>query len=463
MVHSQAKEKAIESSLKKLSKQVVVSATFILVVIGFVEVTSRFSATDTEARSFNQPGTKTPLAVASLAVPKAPKQNAAQTPTIQPVEQVQLPSCDKNAVSLYNSYSLIFQRLPNSESGNYWLDQLSNGTPVTNLVDSLLTSSEAVGKYGETNDISLLAEIYKNKVGQPPTGNHLETWQQQLAAGQTKGQIIVDLANHQTIDFNREYVLPQSFCDFVSSHGGGTQVAPGVVLQQQGREHVTFIDLSKVAKALTSPQGSGLQTTHSFANNNGLTVAINANWYRANGALDGFAVSNGKVYGGNRNPDTGKSGDHDYTALFGLTAEFEPRINWHGETYDAPPADVENAISGHPSLTHKGLLSSDYGFALGPDSRDVYTLVTKHAHSAIGVSEDNKVLIMASVDGRSGGGVGYTALELAQMMQRVGAYESVMLDGSGSTSLVIKGTEVTSSSDRSVLVNFGVQTGTWFE
>jgi len=247
------------------------------------------------------------------------------------------------------------------------------------------------------------------------------------------------------------------YCEFVKNKGGGESVAPGVIYQNNGIEHIVFVNLNNVDKTLATSKETGFQSTSDFANKNDLTVAINGNWFSSNQTIDGFVVSNGNVYGGNMNQETGQSGDHDYTAMFGFTPSNKIITAWHGEEFSQPPAEIYNAVSGHPSLTHKGKLSSEFGFKLGSDSEDVYTLVTPNAHSAIGVSRGKGVLIFAAVDGKKG--TGYSALQVAQMMQRVGAYESVMLDGSGSTSLVINGKEVTSSNDgRLVLANIGIRT-----
>ena len=162
----------------------------------------------------------------------------------------------------------------------------------------------------------------------------------------------------------KDSVEVSDFCGFVESHGGGEQVAPGIVYQQRGIERITFIDRTKITKTLATSEGTGVERTPNFARRNDLDVAINTNWALPNGDIDGFVVSNGRVYGGDRNRDTGQSFDHDWTALFGFTEDKEIDLRWHGETYDAPPANIETAVSGHPSLTHKGQLATDFGLNL---------------------------------------------------------------------------------------------------
>ncbi len=66
------------------------------------------------------------------------------------------------------------------------------------------------------------------------------------------------------------------------------------------------------------------------------------------------------------------------------------------------------------------------------DDRDL------HPRTAIGITEDRTGLILLVVDGRVPFSRGYTMVELAALMEQLGAYEALNLDGGGSSTMVAR-------------------------
>ena len=103
-------------------------------------------------------------------------------------------------------------------------------------------------------------------------------------------------------------------------------------------------------------------------------------------------------------------------------------------------SDVPYAISGGPYLMRQGQLyvdSSAQHFLskafLGPAPR-----------TAVGVTADNR-LLMVTVDGRQKSvSVGVTLYEMAKLMQSLGAVDAMNFDGGSSTQMVVKGKLVNS-------------------
>jgi exopolysaccharide biosynthesis protein len=60
-----------------------------------------------------------------------------------------------------------------------------------------------------------------------------------------------------------------------------------------------------------------------------------------------------------------------------------------------------------------------------------------HPRSAIGITDDNKLLLVA-VDGRSESGSGMSLFSLTTLLQTLGARDAMNLDGGGSTTLYVK-------------------------
>jgi exopolysaccharide biosynthesis protein len=58
-----------------------------------------------------------------------------------------------------------------------------------------------------------------------------------------------------------------------------------------------------------------------------------------------------------------------------------------------------------------------------------------HPRTAVGVDRDRKALIILVVEGRQSFSRGYTMVELARTLKRLGAEDALNLDGGGSTTL----------------------------
>lgn len=105
-------------------------------------------------------------------------------------------------------------------------------------------------------------------------------------------------------------------------------------------------------------------------------------------------------------------------------------------------SQVEEAVGGGPWLVKNGQITIDTldeGFEKSFSS-------TKHPRTAIGVTADNK-LLMVTIDGRQGISRGIALPDLAEWMKSLGAVNAINLDGGGSTTMSIKGLVVNSPSD----------------
>jgi hypothetical protein len=185
------------------------------------------------------------------------------------------------------------------------------------------------------------------------------------------------------------------------------------------RVNVAYVHLSATRGMRVSPADRGRRTVGSWANQIGADVAINGNWYAP---WDGPAVSNGQVYAGD---------DHSYTSLFGVTESGDWIIEHHREVNDTVDPRIVEGVSGHPTLVFRGERTTDFG--TDP------TFLQRHPRTAIGVDATGDVLILVTVDGRQVGARGMTGAETAQLLERLGAYDAVMLDGGGSTTMWIAG------------------------
>jgi hypothetical protein len=178
-----------------------------------------------------------------------------------------------------------------------------------------------------------------------------------------------------------------------------------------------------------SPGGSvetQSQTTAQFLQSTGAQVAINANTFNtccsttapANETLNGLAVSNGQLV----------SPDAAGTADLLLTANNQASMVAGGT---ANLSGVANAIAGFGYVVQNGVnvASGASGANTASDPRML-----------VGLSQNDQYLYLVAIDSGSSDGNGVTGAEEANVMLALGVYNGINLDGGGSTSMVVQGT-----------------------
>ncbi|MEV8028025.1 phosphodiester glycosidase family protein [Cellulosimicrobium funkei] len=177
------------------------------------------------------------------------------------------------------------------------------------------------------------------------------------------------------------------------------------------------------------------ETTSDIATDNGAVLAVNGDYY---GFRDtGIVVRNGVVY-------------RDEGAREGLALYRDGHVEVYDETTtDAQSlvdAGVWNTLSFGPALVEDGEVVA------GIDDVEVDTNVGNHSiqgeqpRTAIGVVDENH-LVLVVVDGRQEGySRGATTTELARILQDLGATTAYNIDGGGSSTLWFDGEVVNSPS-----------------
>jgi hypothetical protein len=100
-------------------------------------------------------------------------------------------------------------------------------------------------------------------------------------------------------------------------------------------------------------------------------------------------------------------------------------------SFSPPPGELYNVVSGLHNLVRDGV------YALTSQDSYVHDL---HPRTAVGLTEDERTLILVIVDGRQPNySEGVSLPELAQILIDAGAYSGINLDGGGSSALVMEG------------------------
>lgn len=192
-------------------------------------------------------------------------------------------------------------------------------------------------------------------------------------------------------------------------------------------------------------------TTPTFARNVGALVAINGDWSDGRTPV-GIAVSDGTRWHGHI-PDNRLGGRWGF---FGCT------IDKRCEIGNAPPLDTDATLANPtaaPLRFYEAIGANGVVLISNGAPRTGCYDTARNPRSAIGYSEDRNTLWLVVVDGRRTGAAGMTCDETRALMANLGCYEAAMLDGGGSSTLVVDGSVRNTPSDgtpRTVANHFAV-------
>ncbi|MFG6114165.1 phosphodiester glycosidase family protein [Halobacillus sp. MO56] len=132
----------------------------------------------------------------------------------------------------------------------------------------------------------------------------------------------------------------------------------------------------------------------------------------------------------------------------GAKLDVEESLLVDGE--ESTDAAINSIVNGGPRLIENGELTipaADEGFYWS--SNFLYNFAIKrHPRTLAGIKENGNLLFV-TVDGRADNSIGVNFLESAELMQSLGAFEAMNLDGGGSTTMAIGNELVNQPSDAS--------------
>jgi hypothetical protein len=190
--------------------------------------------------------------------------------------------------------------------------------------------------------------------------------------------------------------------------------------------HVVEIDLSRPEFQLrtTRPDERG-QTVSNFAQNIGALVAINGDFFEYGSYQPwGLAAGQGQHWAG--------TADEPSWLFLACDALKHCTIDQDGRAAGMDP-NWTSVVGGAGAP----LLVNGAAVARG----DPPHAIERHPRSAVGLTDDHKMILVAA-EGRRGDAIGMTYDEMSTILAEMRATTGMMLDGGGSTSLVINGHRV---------------------
>ena len=92
--------------------------------------------------------------------------------------------------SVARLYLGTFDRMPDQAGLNYWVEALRAGASLADIGNAFVTSEEFLNLYGSLDGAGFLAPLYNNILNREADLPGLQYWQNQLAAGVSKGQVL---------------------------------------------------------------------------------------------------------------------------------------------------------------------------------------------------------------------------------------------------------------------------------
>lgn len=174
--------------------------------------------------------------------------------------------------------------------------------------------------------------------------------------------------------------------------------------------------------------GHRWQRTSTWARREGADIAINGNYYDLTRFRSGcgLAMSGGRRWRSTYDDRRLNCFESVGFGEGGLASVFTSRgLRKAGEI----PAWMSVVVSGSPALVRDGAL---VGY------RHPRHALYRNPRTAIGLSQDQRTLLLLVVDGREGSAQGMTCREAAAALREHGAWNAINLDGGGSSALFIE-------------------------
>ncbi|OQA13249.1 MAG: hypothetical protein BWY64_03710 [bacterium ADurb.Bin363] len=208
-------------------------------------------------------------------------------------------------------------------------------------------------------------------------------------------------------------------------------VTVNIVIVDLTKENITF-------KAIQAKDNNkSRETTSSMALRTGSIIAVNGGYYNISGGPLGVVVINGKIESTEvkkRPPRSVLGIKYDKKILVDRVKVQNDRLislsgrDWSGVIY---------AIGAGPTLISNGNVNiTAKEEELGPGGNDV---TRRAGHTAIGITEDNKLVFLTVDDRQEPESLGMSLKEIADYLLKLGVKEAINMDGGDSTTMVIQG------------------------
>ena len=91
-------------------------------------------------------------------------------------------------------YQAAFNRTPDAAGLGFHINAMDTGTPLAQVAQNFIASAEFAATYGALNNDQFITQLYANVLHRAPEPAGLAYYQQQMAAGETRAQVLRDFS-----------------------------------------------------------------------------------------------------------------------------------------------------------------------------------------------------------------------------------------------------------------------------
>jgi len=99
---------------------------------------------------------------------------------------------NEDQASAMRLYLALFDRTPDVGGAEYWLGQVDQGVPLTDIANAFLNSTELQSN-GELSDDAFVDLLYQNALGRSPDDAGKAFWLEQLQSGVSRAEVALDI------------------------------------------------------------------------------------------------------------------------------------------------------------------------------------------------------------------------------------------------------------------------------
>ena len=101
----------------------------------------------------------------------------------------------EDARSIARIYSAAFDRTPQTEGLNFWINSYESGRSLLDIAGEFYLSPEFKRKHGSLNYREYVEQLYRKVLGRPGENAGVEFWAGHLSNGTSRARILLDFSN----------------------------------------------------------------------------------------------------------------------------------------------------------------------------------------------------------------------------------------------------------------------------
>lgn len=146
--------------------------------------------------------------VVAPAVGSVPASEEQQALLVDESDAVIAQQSSSDVGSVFRLYIAYFDRDPDADGLWFWVEKHETGTTLSSISDSFAESGEFTARYGAVDDAAFINLVYESVLGRPADSEGITHWRGQMAAGMTRGGLMIQFSESLEFKTNTGFVKP---------------------------------------------------------------------------------------------------------------------------------------------------------------------------------------------------------------------------------------------------------------